>query len=114
MLLLAAQVNAEETLVLKTENEKVSYAIGVDTARSLKSSGIQADLDALITGMRDVFSGHKLLISETELPAVIRAYQQELNQGKGKKYLQSLAVIVGQRIPCSVHPSKISPETTIL
>ncbi len=55
VVLLTTRVNAEEALVLKTENEKVSYAFGVDMARNFKSSGIQLDLDALVMGVRDVF-----------------------------------------------------------
>jgi len=114
ILLLATQVNSEETLVLKTENEKVSYAVGVDTARSLKESKIQADIDALIAGMRDVFSGQKLLISEAELPAVIRAYQEELNQGKGKKMSTQVSYAVGVDMAKKFRPLDIEFNVDVL
>ena len=78
--LLAAQVNAEETSILKTHKDKVSYAIGVDLARNFQRLGVEVDPDLLVKAWRDVFSGRKLILTEEELRGTINAYQTELRQ----------------------------------
>jgi FKBP-type peptidyl-prolyl cis-trans isomerase len=80
VLLLAAQVSAQEAQVLKTEKEKVSYGIGIDVARNFKRMGIDLDLDVLVKAMRDEYSGQKLLMSEEDLRATMNAFQAELRQ----------------------------------
>ena len=78
--LLAAQVSAEETLVLKTQKEKVSYGIGVDLARNLKRQGIEANVDLVIKGLKDGLSGEKLLVPDEELRMIMGAFQHELSR----------------------------------
>ena len=78
--LLAAQVSAQETQVLKTEKEKVSYGIGVDVARNFKRLGIDLDVNVLLKAMRDEFSGEKLLMTEEDLRATMNSFQGELRQ----------------------------------
>jgi FKBP-type peptidyl-prolyl cis-trans isomerase len=80
VLLLAFPVNAEETLVLKTPMEKVSYGIGVDIARNFMRLGIKFDTDILVRGLRDSLTGEKLLLTEDDLRATMSAYQSELMQ----------------------------------
>jgi len=80
ILFLTAKVNAEETPVLKTKKDKVSYMTGVDMARNLKRQGIEIDPDILIKGFKDAFSGEKLLMTDEELHAVYNAFQAELKR----------------------------------
>ncbi len=84
--LLVAQVSAEETLVLKTLKEKVSYGIGVDMARNFKRQGIELDVDLVIKGLKDGLSGEKLLVPEEELRTILLAFQHELR----RRQLQAL------------------------
>ncbi len=84
--LLVAQVSAEETLVLKTLKEKVSYGIGVDMARNFKRQGIDVDVDLVIKGLKDGLSGEKLLVPEEELRTILLAFQHELR----RRQLQAL------------------------
>ena len=51
MLLLATSVWAEETPVLKTLKDKVSYATGVEMARSFKQQGVEVDRDLFLKGV---------------------------------------------------------------
>jgi UDP-GlcNAc:undecaprenyl-phosphate/decaprenyl-phosphate GlcNAc-1-phosphate transferase len=80
--LLTAQAFAQETAVLETKRDKDSYAVGVDLARNLKRRGVQMESEALLRGMRDVISGQKLLMTEDELRATLRALQVEERQAK--------------------------------
>ncbi|MFH2067902.1 MAG: FKBP-type peptidyl-prolyl cis-trans isomerase [Candidatus Omnitrophota bacterium] len=78
--LMATQVNCAQTTLLNTQKEKVSYGIGVNIAKSFKPQGIEIDVEALVKGLRDAFSGGKLLMTEDEIQATMRQFQIELNQ----------------------------------
>ena len=75
--LMAAPAGGAEPGVLKTQNDTNSYAVGADLARNLKRQGIQVESEALLMGMRDVFAGAKLLMSDEELRDTLRALQAE-------------------------------------
>jgi FKBP-type peptidyl-prolyl cis-trans isomerase len=75
---LAAQVSAEEPLVLKSENDKLNYWIGVEVARSFKQQGIEVTPDILIKGLKDELSGAELLMAEDDLPGTTGKSQTEL------------------------------------
>ena len=78
--LLAAQVNAEEQPVLKTNQDKVSYGIGVDVGRNFKRQEIEVDPDLLLKGLKDGLSDGKLLLPEGELRRIMNTFQSELRQ----------------------------------
>lgn len=75
---LAARASAEEAPAPKTNKERMSYGIGVESARNLQRLGLELDLEVLIKAMRDVYSGGKLLMSEEDLRATKSTYQAEL------------------------------------
>jgi len=75
--LLATQVSAEETTVLKTKKEKVSYATGVEMARSFKRQGVEVDQDLFLMGVKDGLSGGTLLMSDDEFRKSLKAFHTE-------------------------------------
>ena len=78
VVLLAAQVLAEEPTVLKTAQDKVNYSIGVNVVRNFKQQGTEIDLDTLTQGMKDALAGGKLLMTEEELRKTMAAVQTEV------------------------------------
>jgi len=78
--LLGIQASAQEQATLTTPKDKVSYAIGVQVAASLKGQGIDVDPNLLVKGLRDALAGQKLLMSNEELSATMAAFQQEMVQ----------------------------------
>lgn len=85
---LAAQASAGDAPALKTQKERTSYGIGVDSARNFQRLGLDLDLEVLIRAMRDVYGGGKLLMSEEDLRAVKSAYRDEMRSKQaeaGKK-----------------------------
>jgi len=78
VVLLAAQVSAEEMLILKTQKEKVSYSFGVEAAKNFKQQGIEVDAALFIKGFQDGLSGGKLLMSDDEIATTKAAVQTEL------------------------------------
>jgi FKBP-type peptidyl-prolyl cis-trans isomerase FklB len=81
--LLASQAGAGEQQVLKTQKDRVNYAIGVNMANNLKQQGIEIDQDLVIKGMTDAFSGRALLLTDDELRKSISHYQNAVRQKQG-------------------------------
>lgn len=92
MMLMTLQVQAKEPEQLKTNNDRVSYGIGVDMARNLKKQGIEANLDLVIKGIRDSSTGAQLLMSDAEMQKSLADYQKELSGRQAQ-----LKVLAGER-----------------
>ncbi|MCX5847539.1 MAG: FKBP-type peptidyl-prolyl cis-trans isomerase [Deltaproteobacteria bacterium] len=78
VVLMTAQVCAEEPQVLKTQKDKVNYGIGVSVVRNFKQQGFEIDLDAVVKGMKDAHSGVKLLMTDAEIHKTMASFQKEL------------------------------------
>ena len=64
---------------LKTEMDKVSYIIGTNIGRSFQQGGLDdLSYDAFIKGIKDVFAGNDLAISDSEMQMVMQAFQQKM------------------------------------
>ena len=85
VLFLASQVCAEESLVLKTQRDKVNYGIGVNIINNIKKQGVEIDLDIVMRGMKDASSGGELLLKDDELNQAILQYQRAVRQKQGTK-----------------------------
>jgi len=83
VLFLASQVRAEGPQVLKTQRDKVNYGIGVNLINNIKKQGIEIDLDLVLKGMKDAYSGEKLLLTDDELSKAISQYQLAVRQKQG-------------------------------
>ncbi|MGE5172664.1 MAG: FKBP-type peptidyl-prolyl cis-trans isomerase [Betaproteobacteria bacterium] len=79
-----------EKAELKTQKDKVSYAIGVDMGNSLKKNSIDVDPELLVKGMRDALSGAKTLMTEQEVRETLVAFQKEF-QAKQQEKMKALA-----------------------
>ena len=64
----------------KNQKEKLSYAIGMEMGKGVKTQGIDVDPAMLTEGLNDAISGGKPKMSEEELKQVITALQQDLRQ----------------------------------
>ncbi len=69
---------AAEQESLKTQGQKVSYAIGVDIGRTLKSQGIEVDADILTGAIKDALSGAELKLDNEEMRTTMMAFQKEM------------------------------------
>ena len=77
-LLLASQLGAEQTTVLKNQKEKLSYIMGIDIGKSLKAQPTDIDLDILIKGIKDVLTGGKPSLTEQEIREALILFQKEM------------------------------------
>jgi FKBP-type peptidyl-prolyl cis-trans isomerase FklB len=70
-------IAAEESLVLKTPKDKVSYSVGMDIGRSITNQALDLSPDALAAGIKAVLSGAKPLLTEAEYQEQMKAFQSE-------------------------------------
>jgi FKBP-type peptidyl-prolyl cis-trans isomerase FklB len=85
IVLLTGHAFAEEQTALKTEKDKVSYIIGVNIGRNLKTQSVEVDPDMISRGMKDVASGAKLLMTDDEMKATMTAFQKEMMEKKAEE-----------------------------
>jgi UDP-GlcNAc:undecaprenyl-phosphate/decaprenyl-phosphate GlcNAc-1-phosphate transferase len=72
------------TTDLKTQQDRINYAIGVNLIGNFKQQGIDIDLDFVIKGMQDAFLGRKSPMTDEELRTCINTYQTEVRQKQSK------------------------------
>lgn len=73
---------------LKTLNNKVSYAIGLDYGKYMKSQSIEIDEKAFLQGLKDGMSADtalKPLLTEGEIRQVIQQFQEEMMKKQQEK-----------------------------
>jgi FKBP-type peptidyl-prolyl cis-trans isomerase len=76
-------------LVLKTQKDKFSYALGMNTAKrmseGLNKQSVPFDPAILIRGMKDGFAGGKTLLTDEEAQAALKVVQDELRAKQQSK-----------------------------
>ncbi|WNL39115.1 FKBP-type peptidyl-prolyl cis-trans isomerase [Halomonas sp. PAMB 3232] len=97
-LLLVAPFAAAEP---ETDEQRLAYSLGVTLGESMQADIEDLDIDTFTSGMRDVFEGNELALSEEEMMETLVAFQQrsmqereeqaaeiaEMNQQEGEEYL---------------------------
>lgn len=78
-------VAAKKPLVLETQKDKTSYAIGLSVGKSLQKDSIDADPKIVLQGLQDALSGNKALLTDDEIRATMMALQQEVHQKQEEK-----------------------------
>src|SRR5580700_7724494 len=76
----ATPAPAAQSPGFKTQKEKISYAIGMEMGKGVKTQGIDVDPSILEQGLKDALSGAKSQMSEDEIKQVITALQQDIRQ----------------------------------
>jgi FKBP-type peptidyl-prolyl cis-trans isomerase FklB len=74
---------------LKTEKEKVSYAIGMNIGENFHRQGIEVDPNLFMQGLKDASAGGKTLITDEEARAILTQYQGELRAKMEQKIKES-------------------------
>ena len=63
---------------LESQQDKVSYSIGVDIGGTLKRQGIEIDPAKLIIGLTDAYAGGKIALTDEEIKTTMESFQKEL------------------------------------
>jgi FKBP-type peptidyl-prolyl cis-trans isomerase len=67
-------------LVLKTQKEKASYAIGVNIGKGLHRDGVDVDTALIQRGIRDALLNNKLLLTDDEMKTALMGLQADLKK----------------------------------
>jgi len=91
MVLTASVVFAEDKLELKTQKDKLGYAIGVDIGNSFKKSEMDIDPDILVRGIKDILAGRTPLMTDLEIREILMAAQLDIQAKRIEKNKAFLA-----------------------
>jgi len=92
LLLVTGQAVAEEKKQeeLTTDNQKLSYALGLDLGSYLKTLGEDLDLEILHKGMVDSYKGNKLLMTREETAEIQQKFAQKQQEKQIKETLETI------------------------
>ncbi|MGA3285803.1 MAG: FKBP-type peptidyl-prolyl cis-trans isomerase [Bacteroidota bacterium] len=62
----------------KTKKEKISYSIGVNIGRNIKTQGMDLDQGLLTQGIKDGLNSSKTAMSDKDMEAAMTSFQQEM------------------------------------
>ncbi len=81
----ACQSEKVEKADLETTKDKVSYAIGLDIGKNMKSQMIEIDPKIFLKGLMDGLEEAETLLTEEELSETMMAFQTELQTKQNEK-----------------------------
>jgi FKBP-type peptidyl-prolyl cis-trans isomerase FklB len=73
-----SMVIAQKKGTPKTKKEKISYSIGVNIGKNMKTQGIDLDQGLLTQGIKDGLNSSKTAMSDKDMEASMTAFQQEI------------------------------------
>jgi FKBP-type peptidyl-prolyl cis-trans isomerase len=74
---------AQDNPALKTQKDKLSYALGMDLGAQLKKTSVDLDSAVFAQGLKDALASGRMLLTEQQAKATIEELQAEL---KKKEY----------------------------
>ena len=75
---LPAMAGAQDASPLKTDKDKLSYAMGMDLGGQLKANAVEIDPALFIEGLRAALAGGKTLLTDAEAKAAISKLQMAM------------------------------------
>jgi FKBP-type peptidyl-prolyl cis-trans isomerase FklB len=75
---LPAMAMAQDAQALKTEKDKLSYAMGMDLGGQLKSRSVEIDPAVFVEGLKAALSGSKTLLTDDEAKIIISDLQKAM------------------------------------
>ena len=73
-----AAATTQTSMMPKTQQEKLSYTIGVDLGKNLKSQDLSINADMLAQGVKDALAGGKIKMTDAQMEATLKAFQQKM------------------------------------
>jgi FKBP-type peptidyl-prolyl cis-trans isomerase FklB len=76
----ASRQSPTETPLIQSRKDKISYAFGLDLARSLKRQTSEINIDVLMKALADSLAGKPLIMTDEEATATLKKFQVEQKQ----------------------------------
>src|SRR5690348_9935935 len=67
-----------KVVALTTQQDKISYAIGMNMAKTLQRQSVDVEADIVAKGLKDVLAGNKPLLSDDEAMATLTTLQNDM------------------------------------
>ncbi len=80
MLGLVGGASGQDASTLKSEKERLSYALGVATGNQIRQQSLDLDLDVYAQGLKDALSGGNTLLTDAEVREIMTGFQNELRR----------------------------------
>ena len=85
----ATKPRTQTPLVLKTQKDKASYALGMNVGKglgaNLRQQSVDVDQTILLRGMKDALAGGKTLLTDDEMKAALTQLQTEMRAKQEEK-----------------------------
>jgi FKBP-type peptidyl-prolyl cis-trans isomerase FklB len=81
----AATATKPKPLVLTTEKDKQSYAIGLNVGKSLHRDDIDVDPKIVLQGLQDAMADGKVLLTDDQIKTVMTGLQNQVRQKQEEK-----------------------------
>src|SRR5437660_235443 len=86
----AAKPRTQHVLTLKTQKEKVSYALGANLGMNLHKQSVEVDTTIVLRGLKDALAGGKLLLTDDEAKAALTQLQTDLRNKQMEKMKEAM------------------------
>ncbi len=86
---LAATLSPAQDVQLKTDKEKLSYALGMDLGIQLRAQAVEIDTDIMAQALKTALAGGKTLLTNEEAHAAITKLQSDLRARQADKMAQA-------------------------
>jgi FKBP-type peptidyl-prolyl cis-trans isomerase FklB len=83
--LVACQKGTQDTSKLTTQKDSVSYCIGMDIGKNLKSQSVEVTPEILARGIQDVLDSSKKVLTEEQAQKVMIEFQKQLMAKQNEK-----------------------------
>jgi FKBP-type peptidyl-prolyl cis-trans isomerase len=75
-------------LTLTTQQDKVSYALGMNMAKNFQRQSVEVEPDVFMSGLKDTLAGNKTLLTEDEVKATLTQLQNDMRAKQQEKAQQ--------------------------
>jgi FKBP-type peptidyl-prolyl cis-trans isomerase FklB len=87
-----ATAGTRAPLMLKTQKDKASYAIGLNIGKSMHKDGVEVDTAILARGVKDALAGGKTLLTDEEAKTALTLLTSDLRKkAEGKALVAGVA-----------------------
>ncbi len=76
----AQETKPQQDPAFQNWKDKLSYAIGADLARGLRTQRVDVNVDVLVGALRDALAGKKLIMTQEEVTATLKRLENEQKQ----------------------------------
>jgi FKBP-type peptidyl-prolyl cis-trans isomerase len=80
---------SQSTLVLKTDKDKTSYALGLSIGKGLQRDSLDVDPNIFLRGLKDAMGGGKTLLTDDEAQAAMTALQNDVRKVQEERMQQA-------------------------